>query len=77
MTLRYGTTGQMNKGDEEEDDLAASKSGKKRKARMVISDEEEERNNVSPLRAGRFTSLVLCGTICQSSESSDHSDPAL
>jgi hypothetical protein len=47
MALGYGTTGQMNKGDDEGDELAGSKSARKRKARMVISDEEEERIDVS------------------------------
>jgi hypothetical protein len=47
MALRYGTHGQMNKGDDEEDEFAGLRSARKRKARMVVSDEEEERNNVS------------------------------
>lgn len=63
MAPRYGTTGQMNKGDDEEDELAGSKSEKKRKAQMVVSDEEEERNNVSTLSARRFNSLGLRCTI--------------
>jgi hypothetical protein len=65
MALRYGTTGQMNKGDDEEDELAGSKSARKRKARMVISDDNEEENNVSTLSAWRFTSLVTFGIIKQ------------